>query len=121
MVANGLNGVMVGGKEGVVVSGEVSTGDSSAVFGGTSLSNMLNSPVKFAAWTLRLFADGLPRDTRSRFIIPSLRFSGLTVAYVPNVPLRRFSIRESAGRGPRVGSVHAGVSVGQVSPAALSD
>lgn len=38
-------------------------------------------------------------------MIPSLRFRGLTVAKEPKVPLRRFSTRDSAGRGVNVDSV----------------
>jgi hypothetical protein len=62
------------------------------------LSNILKS-VKLGACMLRRFAEGLPREAWSRFIIPSLRFRGLTVANEPNVPLRRFSMRESVERG----------------------
>lgn len=87
------------GTDGVSPSGGTSHVDSSTVLGPASLSNMLNSLERFAACTLRLFADGLPRDARSRFMIPSLRFSGLTVAYEPKVPLRRFSILDIVGRG----------------------
>ena len=72
----------------------------------SSLSKMLNSPVGFGVQTLRRFAEGLPRDAWSRFMIPSLRFRGLTVEYEPNVPLRRLSMRDRVGRGPSPFSAH---------------
>lgn len=37
-------------------------------------------------------------------MMPSLRFRGLTVAKLPNVPLRLFSIRDSVDRGANVDS-----------------
>lgn len=65
---------------------------------------MLNSAAKVGVCTLRRFADGLPRDAWSKFIIPSLRFKGLPVAKLPKVPLRRFSMRDSVERGAKVDS-----------------
>jgi hypothetical protein len=93
--------------------------DSSTVLGPASPSKILNSFEMFAACTLRLFADGLPRDARSKFIIPSLRFNGLTAAYEPKVPLRRFSIRDSDGRGAGGASAPDGEVVEQLLPLAL--
>jgi hypothetical protein len=68
----------------------------------SSLSKILKSVEKVGACTLRRFAEGLPRDAWSKFMIPSLRFKGLPVAMAPNVPLRRFSTRDSVGRGANV-------------------
>lgn len=72
----------------------------------TSLSKMLNSVGQLGLWTLRRFAEGLPRDAWSRFIIPSLRFRGLPVDKVLKVPLRRFSMRERVVRGAKVDSAN---------------
>lgn len=106
IVAKGLKAAAGTGNGGVSVSfGERDLGRS-GVFEVLSPSNIPKSPERLAVWTLRLFADGLPRDARSKFIIPSLRFSGLTVGYEPKVPLRRFSIRDNVGRGPSVFSGH---------------
>lgn len=44
-------------------------------------------------------------------MMPSLRFKGLTVARDPNVPLRRFSMRDRVGRGPNVDSGSGAVGV----------
>lgn len=90
---------MLVGNDGVSLSDGNSQVDSSTELGPASLSNILNSLERFAVCTLRLFADGLPRDARSKFIIPSLRFNGLTAAYELKVPLRRFSILDNVGRG----------------------
>lgn len=70
-----------------------------------SLSKMLKSVEKLGVWTLRRLAEGLPREAWSRFMMPSLRFKGLTVAKDPKVPLRRFSMRERVERGAKVVSV----------------
>lgn len=45
-----------------------------------SLSKMLKSGEKLGVCTLRRLAEGLPREAWSKFIIPSLRFKGLTAA-----------------------------------------
>jgi hypothetical protein len=98
-VAKGLNGGVVDvGKNKASVSSGLSAVLRSSGGVVLSLSNMLKSPEMFTECTLRRLADGLPRDARSRFMMPSLRFSGLTAGYDPNVPLRRFSIRDAEGR-----------------------
>jgi hypothetical protein len=79
-------------------------GDPSGVASSTSLSKILNSVEQLGLCTLRRFAEGLPREAWSRFIIPSLRFNGLPVAKEPKVPLRRFSMRDSVDRGAKVDS-----------------
>lgn len=100
MVANGLWGWTGVGKEGI----SLRVGDPSGVVFSTSLSKMLNSAEKLEVCTLRRFAEGLPRDAWSKFMIPSLRFKGLPVAKLPKFPLRRFSTRDKLERGAKVDS-----------------
>lgn len=100
IVANGLCGWTGVGNEGI----SLRVGEPSGVVFPTSLSKMLNSAEQLGVCTLRRFAEGLPRDAWSKFIIPSLRFKGLPVAKLPKVPLRRFSMRDNVGRGAKVDS-----------------
>jgi hypothetical protein len=116
-VAKGLNGgVVVFGKNIASFSKSLSVVfESSGVCDTLSVSNILKSPERLAACTLRRFAEGLPRDARSRFIMPSLRFIGLTTGYEPNVPLRRFSIRDADGREEGVPSIYPAGSIAHAS------
>lgn len=83
---------------------------SSVISGALSSSNILNSSVAIVAWILRLFAEGLPRDSWSRPMMPSLRFIGLgDLSYGSEFALRRFSARLSGGLGGNIGSVQTGV------------
>lgn len=110
-VAKGLNGgvvvvVVFGNNIASFSRSKSAVFESSGVCVTLSLSNMLKSAERFTAWTLRRFAEGLPLDARSKFIMPSLRFMGLTAEYEPNVPLRRFSTREAEGRVVDDPSIH---------------
>lgn len=108
-VAKGLNGgvvVVFGNNIASFSRSKSAVFESSGVCVALSLSNMLKSAERFTAWTLRRFAEGLPRDARSKFIMPSLRFMGLTAEYEPNVPLRRFSTRDAEGRVVDDPSIH---------------
>jgi len=87
------------------------------------LSNILKSESapKLALWTLRLFADGLPRLTWSSPMMPSLRLRGLAVdENPPKISLRRFSTRDSVGFGPMMPSGGRIFSVDALAPAVSS-
>jgi hypothetical protein len=99
IVAKGLWGWTGVGNDGISFPGD----PHGVVFSSSSsLSKILKSVEKVGVCTLRRFAEGLPREAWSKFMIPSLRFKGLPVAMAPNVPLRRFSIRDSVDRGANV-------------------
>lgn len=73
-------------------------------------SNILKSEI--GPWTLRLFAEGLPKPDLSMLIDPSIRLIGLAVDdFEPKLPLARFSALEVVTLGAAMNSINSSFSL----------